>query len=71
MNESSSDEEEINVDIVTSQSNVAAQKQQNDGGSTVQGDNLTDRDEARIFELTSKRLKNIAIFFISCILLFN
>lgn len=44
----SSDEEELNINIPTSQSDIAAQKQQNVNGSTMQNDNFTDKDEARI-----------------------
>jgi len=61
LNENSSDEEEFDINIPTSQSGAAAQKQQNDGGSTVQGDNFTDRDEARSLELISEKLKNIKL----------
>jgi len=62
LNESSSDEEELNINIPASQSGVAAQKQQNINGSTVQNDNFTDRDEARI-KLILEFFKKIAILF--------
>jgi len=48
LNENSSDEEEFDINVPTSHSGIAAQKQHNDGSSTVQSDNFTDRDEARI-----------------------
>ncbi|KYN27043.1 MutS protein like protein 5, partial [Trachymyrmex cornetzi] len=52
LNESSSDEEELNINIPASQSGAAAQKQKNINNSTVQNDNFTDRDEA----LTSSQI---------------
>lgn len=57
MNENS-DEEEFEINVPTTES--AAQKQQSDGGSTVQSDSFADRDEARIFELISKLIRNVS-----------
>jgi len=67
LNESSSDEEELNINIPASQSGVAAQKQQNINGSTVQNDNFTDRDEARI-KLILEFLKRSQFFFLQVLI---
>lgn len=67
-----SDEEEFEINAPTTESEVAAQKQQSDGDSTVQSDNFTDRDEARISELTSELFSElIAISFSPCFPSFN
>lgn len=58
MNENS-DEEEFEMNIPTTESDVAAQKQQSDGGSTVQGDGFADRDEARISEINFRIILRI------------